>query len=32
MAVGILAEPLCATCGEVAARVEVVPPGQLPAR
>jgi hypothetical protein len=32
MAVGILAEPLCSTCGEVAARVEVVPPGQLPAR
>src|SRR5271170_1053242 len=32
MTIGILAEPLCATCGEVAARVEVVPPGQLPAR
>jgi|HubBroStandDraft_4_1064222.scaffolds.fasta_scaffold01447_12 hypothetical protein len=32
VAVGILAEPLCAACGEVAARVEVVPPGQLPAR
>jgi hypothetical protein len=32
MAIGILAEPLCATCGEVAARVEVVAPGQIPAR
>src|SRR5258708_31762452 len=32
MAVWILAEPLCAVCGEVAARVEVVAPGQLPAR
>lgn len=27
--VGILAEPLCAVCGEVAARVEVVQPGRL---
>jgi hypothetical protein len=32
MAIGILAEPLCATCGEVTARIEVVPPGQFPAR
>lgn len=31
MATGILAEPLCATCGQVTARVEVIAPGQRPA-
>ena len=30
MAIGILAEPQCATCGQVAARVEVIAPGQRP--
>ena len=32
MAIGILAEPLCAACGDAAALVETVAPGQLPAR
>jgi hypothetical protein len=32
MAIGILAEPQCATCGDVTALVETVAPGQLPAR
>jgi hypothetical protein len=32
MAIGIMAEPVCAACGDVAARVETVAPGQLPAR